>query len=81
MKLRPSPLCDASAAPASRSKQRGSVVGRGLRGVGMGLGVPGVGSATLRAVGGRCCARQWEMVRAAGLQGKEMPFLTFTVLA
>lgn len=74
MKLRPSPLCDASAAPASRSKQRGSGVGRGLRGMGMGLGVPGVGSATLRAVGGRCCARHWEMVRDAG-EGDALPHL------
>lgn len=62
-----------------------SVVGRGLRGTGMGLGVPGVGvclgSAALRAVGGRCCAPRWEMVGAAGMQGKEMPFLIFAVLA
>lgn len=59
---------------------RERLVGRESRGMQVGLGVPGVGacvgSAPLSAVG-RCCAPRCETVRAAGMQGQEMPFLTF----
>lgn len=47
----------------------------------MGLGVPGMGTCVGSATLSLCCAPRYAMVRAAGMQGREKPFLTFTTIA